>query len=185
MIVFSAPSGAGKTTLLDHIRRTVPGLVYSISATTRPPRPNEVDGRHYFFLSEQEFHRKIEGDEFAEWQAVHGHLYGTPRYFVDRTIESGKHLVMDIDVYGKKMFDRHYPQASGILILPPSMDELTRRLRNRGTESEESIGVRLANAKKEIAFAQTEGKYEYTLVNDDLERAKAEVESVVHEIIDS
>jgi guanylate kinase len=183
IIVFSAPSGAGKTTLLDHVRDTIPGLVYSISATTRPPRPHEVHGRHYFFLSEEEFRRKIEADELAEWQEVHGHYYGTPRDSLDSTLGAGKHVVMDIDVYGKKKLDRHYPEARGILILPPSLDELARRLRERGTDSEESIATRLSNAEREIAFAQAEGKYEYTVVNDNLERAKAEVASIVREIV--
>jgi guanylate kinase len=185
IIVFSAPSGAGKTTLLDHIRATIPGLVYSISATTRPPRPHEVHGRHYFFLSTQEFHRKIDASELAEWEVVHGHYYGTPREFIDRAVESGKHVVMDIDVYGKKKFDRHYPEARGILILPPSIDELAQRLRARKTDSEESIATRLANAEKEISFAQNDGKYEYTVINDNLEKAKKDVESIVREIINA
>ncbi|MFP4417844.1 MAG: guanylate kinase [Chitinivibrionales bacterium] len=183
IMVFSAPSGAGKTTLLDYLREQIPELVYSISATTRAPREHEKSGIHYFFLSEQEFKEKIEANEFAEWEIVHGNYYGTPRSFIDSNICRGKHVVMDIDVWGKTKFDAVYPQAVGILILPPSMDELEKRLRARNTDSEGVIRTRLENAKKEIAYAQTRGKYEYTLINDDLRRVEAELLSIVNHLI--
>jgi guanylate kinase len=179
IFVFSAPSGAGKNTLLNFIHTTAPGCVYSISATTRAPRPGEKDGVHYFFLSEQEFKEWIQTDKFAEWEIVHGHYYGTPREFIDTTITSGKHVLMDIDVYGKKKFDSHYPAAIGILILPPSISELEKRLRQRGTENEQTIHTRLTNATNEMAFAEKEGKYEYRIINDDLETAKKEVYDIV------
>lgn len=183
IFVFSAPSGAGKTTILDYLRVSVPDLVYSISATTRKPREGEVDGLHYFFISEQEFKSRIESGEFAEWALVHGNYYGTPRSFIDQVISSGKHIVMDIDVFGKKQFDRIYPEAVGILILPPSMEELEKRLRNRSSDDEETIRTRLKNAFTEIAFARSQGKYEYTIVNDDLGRTKREVEELVRSLI--
>ncbi|NLP03597.1 MAG: guanylate kinase [Fibrobacter sp.] len=183
IFVFSAPSGAGKTTILDYLRVSVPDLVYSISATTRKPREGEVDGLHYFFISEQEFKSRIESGEFAEWALVHGNYYGTPRSFIDQVIHSGKHIVMDIDVFGKKQFDRIYPEAVGILILPPSMEELEKRLRNRSSDDEETIRTRLKNAFTEIAFARSQGKYEYTIVNDDLGRTKREVEELVRSLI--
>jgi len=183
IIVCSAPSGAGKTTLLDHLRASVPNLVYSISATTRKPRPNEADGVHYFFLSTSEFKRRIDDNEFAEWQKVHGNYYGTPKSFVDRTVSSGKHLVMDIDVWGKAMFDKAYPHAWGILILAPSHELLEKRLRDRHSDSEEAIRVRLDNARKELEFARAQGKYEYTIINDNLERAGDEIVRIVREII--
>ncbi|MBD3393712.1 MAG: guanylate kinase [Chitinivibrionales bacterium] len=183
IIVCSAPSGAGKTTLLEHVRQTVPNLVYSISATTRPPRRNERDGADYFFMSVGEFKRRIDAGEFAEWQIVHGSYYGTPRSFVDKTVASGKHLVMDIDVRGKVMFDESYPGAHGILILPPSHEVLEKRLRGRGTDTEETISTRLENARKEIEFAETRGRYEYRIVNDDLEGARKRIVEVVREII--
>jgi guanylate kinase len=185
IIVFSAPSGAGKTTLLDCLRESNPNLVYSISATTRPPRPGERNGEHYFFMSREEFEERIARDEFAEWQKVHGHYYGTPRRFLDETTEGGRHVVMDIDVYGKKKLDRGYPDAVGVLILPPSFEELERRLRARKTEREETIRVRLANARDEVRFAREEGKYEFTIVNDELERARAELLRLVSDIIEA
>lgn len=183
IIVFSAPSGAGKTSLLDHIRRSIPELVYSISATTRPPRPNEVDGVHYFFMNENDFKKRIEKDEFAEWQTVHGNYYGTPRSFIDRTVDKGLNIVMDIDVYGKIKFDKTYPQATGVLILPPSIDVLEARLRGRGTDSETSIKTRLENAIEEMEFASSKGKYQYTVINDDYGRAKEEILTLVKKII--
>lgn len=183
IFVFSAASGAGKTTLLDYLRNAVPNLVYSISATTRPPRKGEIDGVHYFFLSEDEFRKKIDSHEFAEWATVHGHHYGTPRNFIDSVIASGKHIIMDIDVVGKKQFDAIYPDAVGIFILPPSVDILRRRLQRRNTDSQDVIDVRVANAVKEIEFAKREGKYEFTIVNDSLEKAKSDVVAVVRSVI--
>jgi len=182
IIVFSAASGAGKTTILDHLRKAVPHLVYSISVTTRKPRRFEQNGVHYFFISADEFRRKIDAHEFAEWAQVHGNYYGTPRSFIDASINAGKHVVMDIDVYGKIQFDKTYPEAIGIFIKPPSWEELERRLRGRGTESDEVVKLRLANAIKETEFAETAGKYEYTVVNDDLENAKKRIVELVRKI---
>jgi len=182
--VFSAPSGAGKSTLLTYLVESVPNLVYSISATTRRPRAGEVDGTHYFFMTKEEFERRAANSEFAEWQAVHGNFYGTPRAFIDSVVDSGRHVVMDIDVFGKKKFDAAYPEAVGVLILPPSMERLEERLRSRGTDSEETIRLRLENARVEVEAARSEGKYEYEIVNDDLEAAKAEVVALAGKIID-
>lgn len=184
IIVFSAPSGAGKTTLLDYLRFSIPGLVYSISATTRSPRPGEVDGEHYFFLTEEAFKKKIDEGGFAEWQMVHDNYYGTPRSFIDETVGRGTNIVMDIDVFGKKKFDAMYPEAVGILILPPDMNELEQRLRLRKTESEEAIERRLTNASVEMNCAICEGKYEHRIVNDDLDRAQQEVLRIVRSIIE-
>lgn len=184
IFIFSSPSGAGKTTLINFIRETVPGIVYSISATTRPPRPGEKDGQHYFFMSDDEFKRRITKEAFAEWAFVHGFYYGTPRSFIDATIAGGKHILMDIDVAGKKKFDAAYPEAIGILVLPPSMEELERRLRSRRSDSEAAIRLRLANAAQEMAFAKAKGKYEYTIINDDLERAKQEAARIIRSFTD-
>lgn len=183
IIVFSAASGAGKTTLLDHLRSVMPELAYSISVTTRQPRPHEREGVHYFFISVEEFKKRIEAQEFAEWAVVHDNYYGTPKSFIDATINSGRTIIMDIDVYGKKKFDALYPDANGIFIQPPSLQALETRLRNRKTDSEEVIRKRLANAQKEMLFAGEQGKYEYTIVNSDLEKAKREVVRVVKNII--
>jgi len=180
IFVFSAASGAGKTTLLNYLSETVPNLVYSISATTRMPRVNEQDGVHYFFLTQDEFKEKIAQNKLAEWALVHGNYYGTPQDFIDRTIASGKHIIMDIDVFGKKKFDEVYPEAIGILVLPPSLAAIRERLEHRCTDSEEVITLRVANAEKEMAFAKAHGKYEYTVVNDDLEKAKQEIVAIVN-----
>jgi guanylate kinase len=183
IFVLSAASGAGKTTLLNYLKTVFPDLVYSVSATTRPRRPGEIDGTHYFFISDEAFKKKIDAEEFAEWALVHGHYYGTPKPFVDTTIASGRHIVMDIDVFGKKKFDALYPDAIGILLLPPSLMVLEQRLRLRNTDSEETIRLRLENAKKEMEFARASGKYEYTVINDTREKAKADVVAIVGRVI--
>jgi guanylate kinase len=179
IFVFSAASGAGKTTLLNYLQSAVPDLVYSISATTRDPRPHEKNGVHYFFMGEAEFKRRIQNNEFAEWAVVHNNYYGTPKQFIDEVVASGKSIIMDIDVFGKKKFDQTYPDAVGILVLPPSLDVLRHRLEHRKTDNREVIELRIANAAKEIAFAHEQGKYEYEIINDDLEKAKAEVIAIV------
>jgi guanylate kinase len=183
LMVFSAPSGAGKTTLLMACKEAYPDLVYSISATTREPRPGERHGEHYFFLSRPEFERMIERGEFAEWEDVHGNLYGTPRSCIDDAIGSGRHVIMDIDVKGKLKLDAVYPEAIGVLVIPPSLEELEQRLRRRGTESEESIRTRIRNATRELDLANTRGRYEYTIVNDSLKRARAQTVALVGELI--
>lgn len=185
IIVFSAASGAGKTTILDRLREYNPELVYSISATTRAPREGEIDGVHYFFLSIDDFKRKIEEDAFAEWAQVHNNYYGTPKEFIDNTVNSGKTIIMDIDVYGKITFDKAYPEAVGIFIEPPSMEVLEKRLRGRGTDSDEVIETRLKNAIEENLFSEEKGKYEYRIVNDDLEIAVKETIELVQKIMDS
>lgn len=179
LFVMSAASGAGKTTLKDKVIEEFPDIVYSISATTRKPREGEVDGVHYFFKTKEEFEKLIKEDGLIEWNEVHGNYYGTPKFFVEDMLRQGKRVLFDLDVFGKVNFDKVYPDATGILIMPPSAEELERRLRGRGTDSEEVIQVRLANAKKEIEFAKTKGKYEYTIVNDDLEKAANELREIL------
>ncbi len=125
----------------------------------------------------------IDENAFAEWQMVHGNYYGTPRSFIDETIARGSHVVMDIDVFGKKKFDRIYPEAIGILILPPGIDELEKRLRRRSSENEDAIERRMTNAHVEMNFALCEGKYEYRIINDNLDLAKREVLLLVERII--
>ena len=175
----SAASGAGKTTLKDKVIGEFPDIVYSISATTRKPRVGEVDGGHYFFKTKEEFEELIRNNGLIEYNEVHGNYYGTPKFFVEDMLKQGKRVLFDLDVFGKVNFDKVYPDAVGILILPPSAEELERRLRGRGTDTEEVIQLRLANAKKEIEFAKTKGKYEYTIVNDDLEKAANELREIL------
>lgn len=179
LFVMSAASGAGKTTLKDKVIGEFPDIVYSISATTRAPREGEVDGVHYFFKTKEEFEQMIKDDALVEYNLVHGNYYGTPKFFVEDMLRQGKRVLFDIDVFGKVNFDKVYPDATGILILPPSEEELERRLRGRGTDSEEVIQTRLRNAKKEMEFAKTQGKYEYTIVNDDLEKAANELRAIL------
>jgi guanylate kinase len=183
IFVFSAPSGAGKSTILSYLEGAVPNLVYSISATTRKPRAGEEDGVHYFFITKEEFEAKAAKGEFAEWEQVHGNYYGTPRAFIDSVVASGRHIIMDIDVFGKKKFDLAYPEAVGILIVPPTMEELEARLWARGTDDEAAIKLRLENARTEMAFARSDGKYEYEIVNDDLKTAEAETAALIRTII--
>ncbi len=183
ILVFSAPSGAGKTTLLNYLTKNIPNLVYSISATTRPPREGEENGVHYFFMTQQEFKDNIRDNKFAEWELVHGNYYGTPREFIDSVISSCKHIVMDIDVFGKKKFDQAYPEAVGFLIVPPSMEELEKRLRSRNTDDERVICTRMKNAVKELAFARTQGRYEFQVVNDDLIRASNHLLELVKKVV--
>ena len=179
LFVMSAASGAGKTTLKDKVIGEFPDIVYSISATTRSPREGEVNGVHYFFKTKEEFEKLIKENGLIEWNEVHGNYYGTPKFFVEDMLRQGKRVLFDLDVFGKVNFDKVYPDATGILILPPSEEELERRLRGRGTDSEEVIRLRLENAKKEMEFAKTKGKYEYTIVNDDLERAANELRAIL------
>jgi guanylate kinase len=179
LFVMSAASGAGKTTLKDKVIGEFPDIVYSISATTRKPREGEVDGVHYFFKTKEAFEKLIQENGLIEWNEVHGNYYGTPKFFVEDMLKQGKRVLFDLDVFGKVNFDKVYPEATGILILPPSEEELERRLRSRGTDSEESIQTRLKNAKKEMEFAKTQGKYEYTIVNDDLEKAADQLRKIL------
>ena len=179
LFVMSAASGAGKTTLKDKVIGEFPDIVYSISATTRSPREGEVNGVHYFFKTKEEFEQMIKDDALVEYNLVHGNYYGTPKSFVEDMLRQGKRVLFDIDVFGKVNFDKVYPDATGILILPPSEEELERRLRGRGTDSEEVIRLRLENAKKEMEFAKTKGKYEHVIVNDDLEKAANELRTIL------
>jgi len=179
LFVFSAASGAGKTTLINRVMPDFPNVVYSVSATTRSPRPGEVDGVHYFFKTKEEFKKMIEQNELIEWNEVHGNYYGTPKFFVEQKLEEGKDVALDLDVFGKINFDKIYPQAIGILILPPSMEDLEKRLKTRGTETRKTMKLRLENAKKETDFAVTQGKYQHVIYNGDLEIAVAELKGIM------
>ena len=179
LFVMSAASGAGKTTLKDLVIKDFPDIKYSISATTRKPREGEIDGVHYFFKTKEEFEQMIKENALVEYNLVHGNYYGTPKSFVEKTLAEGNRVLFDLDVFGKVNFDKVYPDATGIFIMPPSDEELERRLRGRGTDSEDVIQLRLANAKKEIEFAKTKGKYEYTIINDDLQKAADELRAIL------
>jgi guanylate kinase len=175
-ILLSAPSGGGKTTIARALLARRPDTGYSVSCTTRAPRPAEEHGRDYYFMSRAEFIAERERGAFAESAEVHGNLYGTRRSEVERLLADGRHVVMDIDVQGAVQFKRVFPQAVTIFILPPSGEVLLDRLRSRKTESAAQLAARLQSALQEL---QQVGEYEYVIVNDDLERAVTSVESIV------
>jgi len=177
-IIISAPSGAGKTTIVRHLLETNPRLEFSVSACSRPKRGSEVDGHDYFFLSVDEFRRKIKNNEFLEWEEVYpGSYYGTLRSEQERIWNSGKVPVFDVDVVGGDNLKKHFgDSALAIFIRPPSMQVLEQRLRDRATDDEESLQKRLAKAEQEMAYA---AKFDAIVVNDDLERAIAETEELI------
>jgi guanylate kinase len=175
-IILSAPSGGGKTTIARALLARRPDLGYSVSCTTRLPRPGEIDGRDYYFMSRAEFLAERERDAFAESAVVHGNLYGTLRREVKRVLGANQHVVMDIDVQGAIQFIRAFPQSVSIFILPPTADVLLERLRARKTESAAQLAARLQSALQELQSVET---YEYVVVNDDLERAVASVGSII------
>ena len=179
IFVFSAASGAGKTTLMNKVMPNFPNIVYSVSATTRKPRAGEIDGEHYFFKTEEEFKEMIEKNELVEWNKVHNNYYGTPKFFIEQKLAEGVDVALDLDVFGKTNFDKVYPQAIGILILPPSIEELEKRLQLRKTETEETLKLRIKNAKKEIDFALAKGKYQHVIYNGDLETAADELKGII------
>ena len=183
LIVFSAPSGAGKSTLKDALMRRFPGLRYSVSATTRKPRSGEVEGVHYFFKTPEEFLDMIDRGELVEHMRVHDNFYGTPREPILASLSKGYSVILDLDVFGKVNFDKAFPEALGILIVPPSLEELERRLVTRKTDSADTIRVRLRNAGQEMEFAKSRGKYEYTVINDDFERALEELTGILEKEI--
>jgi len=168
VFIVSAPSGAGKTTLARLALERVAGLSLSVSCTTRKPRPGEVDGTDYKFLTEEEFRRRIEGGRFAEWAKVHGCLYGTEKAPLEAAISEGRDIMLDIDVQGAEKIKTLYPAAVSVFVLPPSLEELERRLRGRGTDSEETIRARLERARQETERLRD---YEYYIVNRDLGEA--------------
>jgi guanylate kinase len=176
VFVVSAPSGAGKTTLVHRVMKAVPGLRFSVSYTTRPPRATERDGVDYRFVSKELFRSMIEGGAFLEWAEVHGNLYGTPRVDL-RALESEQaDLLLDIDTQGARKMAAEHSDAVFIFILPPSPAVLRERLVERGLDSPDRIGARLAGASAEVAEA---GRYTYVLLNDDLERATEELKAII------
>lgn len=182
VVIFSAPSGAGKSTIIGRLLEKFPRLEFSISCTSRPPRGKEVHGREYYFLSNDEFKARAGAGEFVEWEEVYpGTCYGTLRSVVDRIWEKGSVIVFDVDVKGgvnlKKTFGA---SALSVFIMPPSVEELRRRLVGRGTDSAETIEKRVAKAEQEIAHAP---QFDRVIVNDSLEEAVAEAEKTVAEFI--
>ncbi len=176
LIVLSGPSGAGKNSVMNAVFPTIPNLKYSISVTTRPPRAGEVDAVNYFFRSEEEFDRLIEKDELLEWATFVGYRYGTPKSFVHEQIEHGNAVIMDIDIQGAAQIRKKMPEAIFVFLLPPTREELSRRLRHRGSDSEEVIKRRLAKSLEEIKHITD---YDYFVVNDDLGRAAEQLRQII------
>lgn len=179
IIILSAPSGSGKSTIISRLMANPRlKLGFSVSATSRKPRGCEVDGKDYFFLSEEEFQRRVDAGEFVEWEEVYaGTRYGTLASEVERVTESGHNLIMDVDVKGALNIKRRYDgDAVSIFIMPPGLDELERRLRSRATDSEETICRRLAKAEYEMGFSD---KFDRVVVNDNLDEAVARVNDII------
>ncbi|MEN8243870.1 MAG: guanylate kinase [Thermodesulfobacteriota bacterium] len=176
LFIISAPSGAGKTTLCRRLLEYYPDIVYSISYTTRRPRPGEKDGKDYHFISREDFLEKRALDYWAEWARVHDHYYGTSAVFLSDSLARGRDVLMDIDVQGAMQILTRFPEAVTIFIMPPSLDALRQRLTQRGTDSHGTIQKRLRNAAEEMEKREL---YRHIIVNDQLERAAEELLAVV------
>jgi guanylate kinase len=176
LYVVAAPSGAGKTTLVRLLLEQEAGVSLSVSFTTRPPRPNEQDGRDYHFVDATAFRTMIARQEFLEWAEVHGNLYGTSKTWISERLASGNDVLLEIDWQGARQVRSLFPGAIGIFILPPSLEELTRRLTGRGTDSADVIARRMAAAEAEMRHA---GEFDYVIINDILEQALDDLRAVV------
>ena len=176
LFVVSAPSGAGKTTLCREARLVIPDLAYSVSATTRAPRPGEVNGVDFRFVSEREFRSMLEHNELAEWATVHANLYGTPAAPLEAALKNGRDVLLDIDTQGAAQLRQRYREAVLIFIVAPSMAELEQRLRERGADAERDIARRLARAREEIKLWRT---YDYLIINRDVKEAMDQLLAVI------
>jgi guanylate kinase len=176
LIVLTGPSGVGKGTLMNEILRRYPELHYSVSATTRSPRPGEINGKNYNFISRSQFEQLVTQGEFLEWAEFAGNCYGTPRESVLNYIQLGKLVLLEIELAGARQIRRTFPSALSIFILPPSFAELENRIRGRGQDSEEAISRRLQRAEEEIAAAN---EFDIKIINDDFEQALKEIEIAI------
>lgn len=176
LVVITGPSGVGKGTIVRLLLQRHPELDLSISATTRQPRPGEVDGRDYYFISKEEFESAIARDEFLEWAQYAGNYYGTPKTKIAEQIECGNYIILEIELIGARAIAKIFSDALRIFILPPSIEELEQRIRIRGKNSEESIAKRLEIARTEIAASN---EFDIKIVNENLESAIAEIETVI------
>jgi guanylate kinase len=180
LIVVSGPSGAGKSTLIRASLESVPELAYSVSATTRDPRPGEVDGKDYIFLSREEFERWIEEGRFLEWAEYSGNLYGTPEQKVEELLEDGKSVILEIELQGARLVRNKRPDAVMVFVRAPSLKETRRRLAGRATESEEALESRLATAVGEVAAS---AEFDHEVVNEDRERARNDIVEKMESIV--
>jgi guanylate kinase len=176
LFVITAPSGAGKSSLINALLKDDPGLKLSISYTTRPPRPGEVDGREYHFVDDKTFLAMRERGEFLESAEVHGNRYGTSKKVIHDALAAGQDLLLEIDWQGARQVRSLYPDCIGIFIHPPSVEELERRMRSRGQDSEAVIQRRVANAREELAHA---GEFNYAIINKDFDIARQELAQII------
>ena len=176
LVVVSAPSGAGKTTLCHEVRSIVPNLFYSVSYTTRAPRPGEEDGRDFHFTTETEFLAMRDRDEFAEWAMVHGHLYGTPARPLEDALARGEDVLLDIDTQGARHLRKRYPEAVTVFIMAPSLADLEARLRERKSDAPGEISRRLARAREEIGSWR---EYDYLIINRDVKEAVERLATII------
>ncbi|ATD54911.1 guanylate kinase [Clostridium chauvoei] len=176
LIVISGPSGAGKGTICKELLNQNDNLYLSVSATTRDPREGEIDGVNYYFLSRNEFLDRVEKDDFLEYAEVYGNCYGTPKSNVEKMLEEGKDVILEIDIQGALKVKENFSEGVFIFILPPSMEELKQRIIKRGSETEESLMRRFKSAYKEINYVS---KYNYAVVNDTLDLAVSKVEGII------
>lgn len=176
LFVISGPSGSGKTTLLARVLSSVGNLRFSVSYTTRPMRGGEVGGKHYVFVSREEFEDMIGRDFFAEWAEVHGNFYGTPRGDIEKWTRGGVDVVLDIDVRGAARLRGAFPDAVFVFVVPPSIGILEKRLRDRKSDADGDISLRLEAAREEVERARD---YDYIVINDDMAAAAAKIEAVV------
>ena len=179
IIAISAPSGTGKTTIIKEVLKSFPEIVFSVSATTRAKRENEVDGKHYYFITEEEFKKKIENDEFIEWEKFYDYYYGTYKSFVENVTNQGKSIILEIDVNGALNLKKIYPDAALIYIVPPSIEELTRRLKNRNTEGKSDLQKRIKRATMELSLKD---KFDYLVENINLEKALERTKFLIEKI---
>ncbi|HEY2623473.1 MAG TPA: guanylate kinase [Dyella sp.] len=179
LFVVAAPSGAGKSTLVNALLEREPSISLSISHTTRPPRPGELYGRHYYFVERETFEREVAEGIFLEHAEVHGNLYGTSRTTVAELLGQGRDVLLEIDWQGARQIRQSKPDCVSVFILPPSRVELERRLRGRGSDSADVIARRLHNSREEIAHAH---EFDYVIVNDRFEDALADLQAIVHAI---
>ncbi len=176
LIVVSSPSGGGKSTVIREILKNDPEMEYSVSVTSRPPRPGEIDGKSYTFVSEEQFRKWIAEDRFYEWAVVHNYLYGTRKDVIGEKLGRGKDVIMDLDVQGGLNVKKKSPDGVLVFLLPPSMEVLEKRLRTRKTDDEKVIRVRLKNSQKEMEVAS---RYDYIIINNDLKETIEHVKDII------
>ncbi len=180
IIAISAPSGTGKTTIIKNILKKYPEIVFSISATTRPRRPGEKNGVEYYFVSEAEFLNKIKNKEFVEWEKFYDYYYGTFKSTIEENINSGKSILLEIDVKGALSLKNIYPEAHLIYIMPPSFEELVKRLSERRTENETDFKKRIQRAEMELSHKD---RFDYFVINNDLNKAIKETSELIKKIL--